>query len=259
MILTPDDRTIFFPSVNLEENTLLGFLVRAQAIAESLIGANRPLELQPHVFHLEIPASVFFIPNTPIAPEPIPVIEQRVSRNPYPHSFGYQQVGRGYGYGCHSRFPGIARARNNVGIFPQDIQPIGTGNDWQIIPVEQYEIDLETGRVELRYWAIATSLKVTYTGGYDFSTSSPEVLAIKSAVAAILKHLLYSDGLIGAVEANTTDSQGVNGGVPIEIDVVDDIKVKYPDLSDSKDLISKAYDDALKFLSSFRKRRVYAT
>jgi len=265
MILTLDDKAIFFPSVELEENALLGFLVRAQAIAESPLGANRPLELQEHIFHIEIPASLFYLPNTPIALLPIPVIEQRVTSNPYPHSFGYGR--QNCGLYPHSRggglYPlGLTRARGNMGgLVTQDIAPVGFGRDGRLIPVTQYEVESESGRVELNHWAIATSLKVVYTGGYDFSLASPVILAIKSAVAAILKYLLYSDGLIGAVQAGDgVDEKGGNGGIPIEIDVIDDIKVKYSDPGNAgnQGAIGRAYDNALAYLRSFNRRRVYA-
>ncbi len=268
MILTPDDKAIFFPSVNLEANTLLGFLVRAQAIAEGGEGANRPLEKQPHVFHAEIPASLFFLPNTPIASTPPALIEQKVSRNPYLHTFGYHtRTSCGYlSSRSHGYYPlGLVRASGNIGgIITQDIAPVGFGVEGRLIPVTQYQVEFESGRVELDFWAIATSLRVMYTGGYDFSTNTPQVLAIKSAVAAILKYLLYVDGLIGAVEAGGGQGDGQSGSgvglVPIEIDVIDDIKVKYPDslAGGGSGLIKGAYDNAIAYLKSFNRRRVYA-
>jgi len=266
VILTPDDKAIFFPSIQLEENALLGFLVRAQAIAESPLGANRPLELQEHIFHIEIPASLFYLPNTPIALDPIPVIEQRVTSNPYPHTFGYGRQNCGlypYSRGGGLYPLGLTRARGNMGgLVTQDIAPVGFGRDGRLIPVTQYEIESESGRVELNHWAIATSLKVVYTGGYDFSIPSPVVLAIKSAVAAILKQLLYADGLIGGVGASSGEATqgGLGEGLPIEIDVIDDIRVKYsdPGSGGNQGAISRAYDNALAYLRSFNKRRTYA-
>ncbi len=244
---------------------MLGFLVRAQAIAEGVEGANRPLEKQPHVFHAEIPASLFFLPNTPIAPTPPVLIEQKVSCNPYPHTFGYHTRTSG-GYlsnRSHGYYPlGLVRASANIGgIITQDIAPVGFGVEGRLIPVGQYQVELESGRVELNHWAIATSLRVLYTGGYDFSTNTPQVLAIKSAVAAILKYLLYVDGLIGAVEAGGDGQSGSGVGlVPIEIDVVDDIKVRYPDslAGGGSGLIKGAYDNAIAYLKQFNRRRVYA-
>ncbi len=261
MILTLDDKPIFFPSIDLEESTLLGYLVRAQAIAESSQGANRPLELQQHIANLEIPASLFFLDNTPISLDSLPIIEQKISQNPYPHTFGYDAP-IFYHRSLYNRLSPLAY-RVVIPAYPQDISPIDQafGLNWRLIDPVQYWIEPKSGRVELRYWAIASSLRITYYGGYDFSINTPDVLAIKSAVAAILKYLLFSDGLINSVQGgNTSTPDNLSGGLPVEIDVVDDIKVKYANVIDSAagtGLINKGFENALMFLSSFRKRRVY--
>ena len=256
MILSPDDRSIYFPGIDLEPNALLGWITRAQAIAESPIGANRLLEKQEHITHLEIPASVFFLQNTPIWND-LPIsIEQKSSINPHPMHFGYQGIVPHFGYACKHpnyayRYPSYLASR--------DIAPIGYsfGSDWQIIERDRYYIEPQSGRVELRYWASTASLKITYTGGYDFSVSAPKSDAIKSAVAAILQWLLYSNGLAGSVGVNSAGES--IGGTPVEIDVVDDIKVKWAEPGDDASAIRRAYDDALIFLKSLNKRRVYAT
>lgn len=162
MILTEADKAIYFPDIALSGPTLLGAIYRACAIAESTQGAGRPLEQQSHTEILRVNRllQTCTLTRSPITSIPTPTIEARTGN-----------FRDGYGR-------------------PVPLMP------WALLSEDDSVLDYETGLVSLsRYTAAyfgrlgtpATEVRATYTTGFDFTVSSPEVRAIKSAVAEILR------------------------------------------------------------------------
>lgn len=162
MILTEADKPIYFPDIALTGPTLLGAIYRACAIAESVQGAGRPLEQQPHteILRLNRLLQTCTLKAMPIASLPAPIIEARTGN--FRDGFGR----------------------------PVPLAP------WAMLSEDDYNLDYETGLLSLsRYTASyfgrigtpATEIRATYTAGFDFAVDTKDVRAIKIAVASILR------------------------------------------------------------------------
>ena len=162
MILTEADKPIYFPDIPLHGPTLLGAIYRACTIAESVQGAGRPLEQQSHteLLRLNRLLQTCTLTRSPIVETPAPIIEARTGN--FRDGFGR----------------------------PVPLAP------WATLSSDDYVLDYETGLLSLsRYTASyfgrigtpATEVRATYTAGFDFAVDTPEVRAIKIAVASILR------------------------------------------------------------------------
>lgn len=152
-ILTEADRAIYFPDVTLSESALVGACYAAQALAESNMGANRPLELMQHTEVVSVANYSCQLSRFPIHESQPPIISAR----------------------CGGRRDGFGRVAPVSPFFP--------------LKSSDYILDAESGRIDL--WGCTggggiTSLRITYTTGFDFSQDNSDVRAIKSALAALL-------------------------------------------------------------------------
>ena len=160
-ILTASDRDTYFPDVSLEGRSLTGLLRRAQMLAESSQGANRPLELQSYteVIRLNLEVQQCQLSRSPIAETPTPTIEIRSTNTK-------DQWGRSHGV-----------------------------SSWYPLSAQDYVLD-SNGELHLTWvqgWR-ATEVKATYTTGFDFDEESFEIEEIKSVVGAIASFLDHPIG-----------------------------------------------------------------
>lgn len=161
-ILTSSDISIYAPSVTLEGDALTGVITQAQALAESSLGANRPLELTEftEVKRVNRSLQTVYLSYFPVAASPVPLLSVR---------FG----------NVRSRFG----------------RPVGI-SDWHELSADDYELD-PTGQLNLSqssaFWAravstgsVSTEIKATYIAGFDFTVDSYEVRQIKSVVGSVI-------------------------------------------------------------------------
>lgn len=176
-ILTASDKATFFPSVTLTEDALTGLLTRAQVLAESDLGANRPLEQETTVELVRISKQFQSgqLARFPVLASPAPVVDVRVGQTKTP--FG--------------------RA------IPQ--------TSWARLPNTSYSIDYEDGRINLFVASsfgfsvglyYATEARVEYTSGFDFATNTAEIRSIKAVVGQLATYLWVAEG--GAAPSSGT-------------------------------------------------------
>lgn len=154
-ILTPADKPIYFPDIAPDSDTLMGAILRAQALAESAIGANRPLELTSHTEVSYVANYSCILSRFPIHESPPPILAAR----------------------CGGHKDGFGRVAPVSPFFP--------------LVQSDFFLDAESGRIDL--WGTTragniTSIRATYYSGFDFSQNTPDCRQIKAAVAAILNY-----------------------------------------------------------------------
>ena len=147
MILSPSDKSGYFPGVSAVDDELNGLLYFAQSQCEGPYGANRLLDQQSftHIITVNPAFWTANIPYFPLSDTPSPSLEYRI----------------------HSR---------NAGNYRMSI--------WQLAQSDQFSIDYEIGQLNL--FTPATEVKLTYTAGFDFSTDTPEVRSIKAIAGVIV-------------------------------------------------------------------------
>lgn len=159
MILTESDRCEYFPSVNLEGDILNGAIRRAQTIAESNLGAGRPLESQQYTEILSVNSTFNScqLSYYPVSTSSLLLFEIRYS----------------------STVDGFGRVSNQ--------------SQWVVLTQSQYQIDYETGRLQLFSYSLSsrskTEVRATYTSGFNFNSDSYQIREIKTCVGAILGYL----------------------------------------------------------------------
>lgn len=169
-LLTSDDKLTYFPTVSQTDTALTGLMTLAQALCESSYGANRSLELQE--------------------------IKEIVSVNPM------------YGVAVLSHYPIAslvvveALTGNSVG---GSFGRIALG-DWAVLP-DSYRLDAETG--ELWLSDRTDKIRATYTAGYNFTGTTPDIQKIKAIAGQVLTYFAnYKVGLDSYLN-NPSGDQGV--------------------------------------------------
>jgi len=165
VILSPEDKEIYFPSVCLEGASLLGAIRIVESIAQSLDGSGRSLELTDYTeekdlnaFNRSIQLSYF-----PIVPESLIV---KVARFGGTDGFGRKVT-----------------------------------NAERTLDTSEYSIEGETLYITQPYYL--KKVKVNYRAGFDFTEGTADTIAIKSALGALLQYrqsfagqgLIRHDGL----------------------------------------------------------------
>lgn len=225
-ILESDDPLIPPSLASLGEPQLTNAIAQAQRMAESTMGAGRPLELT--AFTEILPVSKVMqsaqLAYWPIASDPVPVIEIR------------QATTTVYG-----RAQGVS--------------------DWHTLSADEYILDAD-GKLNLQRGLTgsgfnrsalfnADEVRAMYTSGFDFSVSSYEVDQIKGAIASIMV-------------AQATE-QYQSGASKVSVDVDKDVKASV-DYKGSASASSAAGDltnlsgmslrEALLFLRRFQPRGI---
>ncbi len=99
----------------------------------------------------------------------------------------------------------VRRKVNNFG---------SSSSEWQLLTSNEYSVDTEINQVNINYadnWGMLGSrrspmqAKITYTSGFDFSTDTQEVNAIKSICGRIASYMAMP---IAIGRANITDAVG---------------------------------------------------
>ena len=192
MILAAADQEHYFPDLKIDPTHLPMLLRRAQIFAEGIQGAQRPLERQEFTETIAIAQNqTGQLSRWPIELEnPVPAIEGTIgTRGRY-----------------RERRRSIYKAGHQVAI-----------EGWKIDPIEG-ELILGTafGR------ACFTQATATYTAGWNFqaeasgSETDPDVVAIKVAVANILRQLVSSPGLPAPASGVQSASEQNRGSVSIK-------------------------------------------
>ncbi len=156
MILSPQDKDIYFPTVCTEGANLLGAIRITESIAQSQEGSGRFLEITD--YHVEKPLSAFDrsirLDYYPVIPESLVVSTVRAT--------GKDGFGR------------------NVSIASRLLNPS--------------EYQLKDGKLYLNSPEFIVYLAVDYKAGYDFLEETPDTIAIKSALGALLQHRMSFAG-----------------------------------------------------------------
>lgn len=173
--ITPEECLRYAPDIKLSEAELIGAIAQAQAIAESPLGANRPLTIESHTQVMPVPIdSRILLSRVPVVDE-FPVVQMR-SRN-WEDKFGRQSI----------------------------------NSNWVQITPEQYRFDPEYGELVLANVIFTnhrypihrnraylgyrrptvripeTQIRVQYLTGFDFTQNTSEVTQLKVALAAIVR------------------------------------------------------------------------
>lgn len=166
-ILTSTDKPTYYSEVTAVAPQLDGLLAIAQAMCESSYGADRPLDITTFTDIVQVYSSgIAFIKRSPI------IAITSVS------------------------------ARS------------GIGNEWQLLDVDSYSIDIESNQVNFKsfdYWGSkftrsqSMEAKITYSSGFDFTTTTQEVKNIKSICGRIVS---YMNQKVAIGQAAVTDSVG---------------------------------------------------
>ncbi len=176
-ILTIADQPTFFPEVNLSGDALMGAIAAAQALAESPQGSNRPVERQLYVETLSLGGGLCYLKARPKLTE---ISTVKIRATSIARFDSWQRRTPAYANGAIS-------------------------TPWHI--VTDYELDEATGEIAIAAiggqgtplsQSASLSVRVEYYLGLDFGAlfPSPKVLALKSALAGILKaSLIRSAGL----------------------------------------------------------------
>jgi len=158
-LLTADDKLTYFPTVLQADTALTGLMTLAQALCESSYGANRSLELQEikEIVSVNPMYGVAVLSHYPIALSPVVVVEA-LSGNSVGGSFGRIALG-----------------------------------DWAVLP-DSYRLDAETG--ELWLSNRTDKIRATYTAGYNFTGTAPDIQKIKAIAGQVLTYFAnYKVGL----------------------------------------------------------------
>lgn len=150
-LLTVDDKLTYFPTVTQTGVALTGLMTLAQALCESSYGANRLLELQEikEIISVNPMYGVGVLSHYPIALSPVLVVEA-LSGNPIGGSFGRIALG-----------------------------------DWAVL-LDSYRLDAETG--ELWLSDRTDKIRATYTAGYNFTGTTPDIQKIKAIAGQVLTY-----------------------------------------------------------------------
>lgn len=151
-ILTPSDKPIYFPDITLTGDALMGAILRAQSLAESNMGCDRPLEKSPFKEVLSVHSNL----SAWLSVAPIDESDFHVDARTGGHKDGFGRT------------------------VPKSA--------WFPLVESDYAIDASTGAIRLGLQV--TEVRVTYTAGFDFTVDTPEIKRIKSAIAAILNYQL---------------------------------------------------------------------
>lgn len=151
-ILTESDKPIYFPDITLTGDALVGAILRAQSLAESNMGCDRPLEKTSF-------KEVCRVHSNRIARlTHAPIIDETSDFHIDARDGGYKD--------------GFGR------IIPM--------RAWFPLVESDYALDANTGEISLGLHL--SEIRATYASGFDFSLDTPDVRRIKSAVAAILNY-----------------------------------------------------------------------
>lgn len=173
-ILSEADKPIYFPDVTLTGDALMGAIRSAQAIAESNIGASRPLELQQYTEVRTINSARALLTRLPIDPTATLILSAR--------SGGYRDV--------------LGRSIPKSAWFP--------------FQISDFKIDFDIGEIFTLAPQI-TEIRATYTTGFDFTLDTPDVKRIKSAVAEVLNYQ-QSNSYQGLLEVSVEGEYKVRYG-----------------------------------------------
>lgn len=200
-ILTIEDKSTYFPSVELDGQSLAAIINQSQVIAEGSSGANRPLEMRKYVDVLQLHSSgLVLLPYMPILTTPTAPLAPTVE--------------------IRWKAPG--------GVNPYYGSLYGS-EEWQLVQPEEYEIDYDRGELKLngvpslanfisfmtpvlsmhrtynyRQRALGKNIRpqvrVTYYAGFDFTNDSDlAVIALKTALGGIVS-IRGSNGAIQSLE-----------------------------------------------------------
>jgi hypothetical protein len=171
MILTSGDKTKYYPEVTATGDTLDGLIAIVQGIIEGDDGTNRPLEQIENVEIIKIHSRSRFVRLERLPIVTIASIEVRGAQNQWQLS----------------------------------------SLDWQLVTSDQVVIDYETGQINFLgdSWGLISNYseaKITYTAGYDFSsTTDPDVLKIKAIAGRALSYI-FANGPQGISSLSTQTS-----------------------------------------------------
>jgi hypothetical protein len=172
MIFTPDDLSLFAPSVTLVDDALEGAISFVETIVEGDRGADRPLGIVQYREKLRVNLKfqnfrlTYVSPSTPIAEDPEPIIKVRLG--------------------------------NVTDGFNRAIAP----DNWKVLTPDEYMIDVD-GQINLstvygRSWGYNQSWNsrepfpefseadVEYSAGIDFSEDTRQVRQLKAAFGRVL-------------------------------------------------------------------------
>lgn len=150
--LTAADTT-YFGELNLFGDELMAAIRTAELTAEGVKGARRSLSISQYTetYRINWLTQSFFVGKLPILATPTPIIKVSI--------VGYSDFGRSV----------------------YSLEPTALSNN-------QYRIDSYLGEVKLLYPQCFDTAEITYSSGFDFNVETPDTIAIKQAVANILKY-----------------------------------------------------------------------
>ena len=169
MILTVQELRNYSPALSILGNLELeGLILRSQSLCESSLGANRELEVKDYI--LEKTLSVNKIP---LVYAPVNIINSAEVRY------------------CN---------------FLVSFGDIPVNQNWEVLPEESYslvgdylELNINTHilrRNLRRRDNITQEIRINYSAGLNFSSTSQEILKIKSCIAAIAEVLYREQKII---------------------------------------------------------------
>jgi len=177
-VLALDELTTYAPGISVSGNEAYfqGLIYRVQAFLESDLGANRPLEVTQFIEHQELSLNYldpsFYLRHFPVIDPPVPVFEQR----------------EGFNWRPLSTTPRVAsdgrvetQSFLTYGFFTM---PVSVG--FPCFPI-----------------------RVTYSAGFDFTATTPEVSKIKAIAGNLLQVLFNADGGADALDPTTAVNQSI--------------------------------------------------
>lgn len=172
-ILSEVDKSVYFPDITLTGNALVGAILRAQMLAESNMGCDRPLEKQAYSEILRVHSNqTTWLTRLPIdLSQPIIIIAR---------TGGYRDK--------------FGRSVPKSAWFPL------VEADYAVLSSGEVNLDLS-----------CSEIRATYTTGFDFNLDTPDVRRIKSAVAEVLNYQ-QSNSYQGLLEVSVEGEYKVRYG-----------------------------------------------
>lgn len=155
-ILIETDKPTYFPTVTATGAALTGLLQLAQGIVEGPKGADRRLEIYNNVETTRVAGLLTRCSLLPVVA--LQAVEVRYEPGGYSR---YSMPLDGWRWG-------------------QSIPP------WRLLTSDEYQLDI-TGQII--FAASAYEARVSYTTGFDFTTTAPDVVRIKAVMGLVATHL----------------------------------------------------------------------
>lgn len=186
MILTVDDKPVYFPEVPLDGDALGAAILRAMVLVQGPQGANRQLSLKNYSEIVRVIDNIFWPSHAPI----VEVTEV------------------------------AGRQKRGIDNWNRLINT----TEWVVLDTDSYEVEPELNRIILTTGDFYSEVRVKYISGYNFVETvddplTQEAIEIKAKLAAVLDYQQSAAGL-GIKDLRSSDMKfqdSTPGVVPDEL------------------------------------------